>query len=157
MTVLPWVHKLGFKWGASSAAPFCDRHEDEDVVAHRTVWVDAMLALKPRLSVFNKTTRKPEWPNLPAGDRPLLHESHDEAILYANQGNRCARVSNDSYHLEPKEEGTSIMVCGVSVACYGWLGLEMIEPKADGTWNHDKMCTKYLTSLKHNSLGVNCS
>ena len=40
-----------------------------------------------------------------------------------------AWVSNDSYHLKPKEEGTSIMISDVSVACYGWLGVETIEPK----------------------------
>ena len=85
MTVLRWAHKLGFKWADSSAAPFCDRHEDEDVVAYGKVWVDAMLSLKPRLPVFNETTGKPEWPNLPAGERPLLHGNHYEAILYANQ------------------------------------------------------------------------
>eukprot|EP00731_Ephydatia_muelleri_P006417 Em0003g665a len=109
MTVLRWAHKLGFKWADSSSAPFCDRHEDEDVVAYRKEWVDAMLTLKPRLPVLNETTGKPKWPNLPAGERPLLHGNHDEAILYANQGNRFAWVSNDSYHLKPKGEGTSIM------------------------------------------------
>ena len=50
------------------------------------------------------------WLNLPTGERPLLHGNHDEAILYANQGNQFAWVSNDSYHLKPKGEGTSIMV-----------------------------------------------
>ena len=139
MTALRWVHKLGFKWADSSAAPFCDRHEDEDVVAYRKVWVDAMLALKPRLPVLNETTGKPEWPNLPAGERPLLHGNHDEAIVYANQGNRFAWVLNDSYHLKPKGEGTSIMVSGVSAACHGWLGLETVEPKTDGTWNHENI------------------
>ena len=34
MTALRWVHKLGFKW-ADSSVPFCDRHEDKDVVAYR--------------------------------------------------------------------------------------------------------------------------
>ena len=38
-----------------------------------------------------------------------------------------AWVSNDSYHLKPKEEGTRILISDVSVACYGWL--ETIEPK----------------------------
>ena len=125
------------------------------MVAYRKEWVDAMLTLKPRLPVLNETTGKPEWPNLPAGERPLLHGNHDEAILYANQGNRFAWVSNDSYHLKPKGEGTSIMVSCVSVPCYGWLGLELIEPKTDGTWNHDsKMCIKYWTNLRPNFLGI---
>ena len=136
ITVLRWAHKLGFKWADSSAAPFCDHHEDEDVVSYRKEWVDAMLSLKPRHPVFNELTGKPEWPNLTPGERTLLHGNHDEAILYANQGSRFAWVSNESYHLKPKGEGTSIMVSGVSVACHGWLGLETIEPKTDGTWSH---------------------
>ena len=139
VTALRWVHKLGFKWADSSAAPFCDRHEDEDVVAYRKVWVDAMLALQPHLPVLNETTGKPEWPNLPCGERPLYHGYHDEANLY---GHRFAWVSNDSYHLKPKGEGISIMVSGVSVACHGWLGLETVEPKTDGTWNHDSIMLK---------------
>ena len=49
ITVLRWAHKLGFKWADSSAAPFCDRHEDEDVVSYSKEWVDAMLSLKPGL------------------------------------------------------------------------------------------------------------
>ena len=28
------------------------------------------------------------------------------------------------------------MISGVSVACHGWMGLEVIEPKTDGTWKH---------------------
>ena len=64
MTVLRWMHKLGFKWADSSSAPFCDRHEDPDVVAYRQEWV---LKLKPCLPVWNDTTRKPEWPNLSVG------------------------------------------------------------------------------------------
>lgn len=32
MTVCRWMYKLGFK---STAAPFCDRREDEDIVAYR--------------------------------------------------------------------------------------------------------------------------
>ena len=67
MTVLRWMHKLGFKWADSSRAPFCDRHEDPDVVAYRQEWVKNMLKLKPRLPVWNDTTRKPEWPNLSVG------------------------------------------------------------------------------------------
>ena len=92
-----------------------------------------MLALKPRLPVLNETTGKPEWPNLPTGERPLLHGNHDETIVYANQGHRFAWVLNDSYHLKPKREGTSITVSGVSVACHGWLGLETIEKMGLGT------------------------
>ena len=54
------------------------------------------------------------------------------------------------------------MVSGVSVAWYVWLGLEMIEPKTDGTWNHDNIMQNVhkvlaLTGLKHSSLDVNCS
>ena len=29
------------------------------------------------------------------------------------------------------------MVSAVSVPCHGWLGLEVIEPKTDGSWTHD--------------------
>ena len=28
------------------------------------------------------------------------------------------------------------MISGVSVACHGCIGLEVIEPKTDGTWKH---------------------
>ena len=31
MTVLRWMHKLGFNWADSSNAPFCNRHEHPDV------------------------------------------------------------------------------------------------------------------------------
>ena len=62
-----------------------------------------------------------------------MHGNHDETILhvYANEGNRFAWISNDSYmyHLKPRGDGATIMVSGVSVACHGWLGLETIEPK----------------------------
>ena len=82
MTVSRWVHKLGFKWADSSKAPFCDRHEDEDIVTYRNTWVKTMLALKPRLPLLNESTGLPTWPNLPVGERPLMHGNHDEAILY---------------------------------------------------------------------------
>ena len=49
MTVLCWVHKLGFKWADSAKAPFCDRHEDPEIVAYCSDWVKAMVSLKPRL------------------------------------------------------------------------------------------------------------
>ena len=136
MTVFRWMYKLGFKWSDSSTAPFCDRHEDEEIVVYRNDWVKKMMALKPRLPVLNEQTGRPEWPNLPVGERPLLHGNHDEAILYANEGNRFAWVANDSYHLKPKGDGATIMISGVSVACHGWMGLEVIEPKTDGTWKH---------------------
>ena len=147
ITALRWVHKLGFKWADSSAAPFCDRHEDADVVAYRKVWVEAMLALRPRLPILSEISGRPEWPNLPAGEKPLMHGNHDEAILYANEGNRFAWISNDSYHLKPKGDGATIMVSGVSVACHGWLGLETIEPKTDGTWNHVSIMKNVTTIL----------
>ena len=35
MTILQWVHKLGFKWADSSNSPFCNRHEDTDIVTYR--------------------------------------------------------------------------------------------------------------------------
>eukprot|EP00731_Ephydatia_muelleri_P018663 Em0011g703a len=65
MTVLRWMHKLGFNWADSSNPPFCDRHEHPDIVAYRNEWVRQMLTLKPRLPVLNEVTGKPEWPNLP--------------------------------------------------------------------------------------------
>ena len=136
MTVLRWVHKLGFKWADSSSAPFCDRHEDPDVVAYRKEWVTKMIELKPRLPVLNVSTGKPEWPNLPPGTIPLLHGNHDEAMMYANEGNRFAWVSKDGYHLKPKGDGSTIMVSGVSVPCHGWLGLTVTEPKTNGSWTH---------------------
>ena len=136
MTVLRWMHKLGFKWADSSSAPFCDRHEDPDVVAYCQEWVEKMLQLKPRLPVWNETTGKPKWPNLPVGEVQLIHGNHDEAILYANEGNRFAWVSKDGYHLKPKGDGATIMVSAVSVPCHGWLGLEVTEPKTDGSWTH---------------------
>ena len=40
MTVRRWMHKLGSKWADSSRAPFCDRHEDQDVVTYRNEWVN---------------------------------------------------------------------------------------------------------------------
>ena len=62
-----------------------------------------------------------------------MHGNHDEAILYANKGNRMrfAWIFNDNYHLKPKgDDGATIMVSGVSVACHGWLGLEtQLKPK----------------------------
>ena len=139
MTVLRWMHKLGYKWADSSRAPFCDRHKDQDVVTYRNEWVKQMLALKPRLPILSEATGKPEWPNLPAGEKPLLHGNHDECILYPNEGNRFAWVSDDAYHMKPKRDGATIMVSGVSVPCQGWLGLETIEPKSDGTWKHDNV------------------
>ena len=59
--------------------------------------------------------------------------------MYANEGNRFAWVSDDAYHMKPKGDGATIMVSGVSVPCQGWLGLETIEPKSDGTWKHDNV------------------
>ena len=76
--------------GGFYSAPFYDRHEDPDVVAHRKEWVTKMIELKPRLSVLNVSTGKPEWPNLPPGTIPPLHGNHDEAMLYANDGNHFA-------------------------------------------------------------------
>ena len=64
---------------------------------------------------------------------PLLHGNHDEAILYANEGNRFAWVANDSYHLKRKDDGATIKISGVAVSCHGWMGL---EPKIDCTWQH---------------------
>ena len=97
-----------------------------------------MLTLKPRLPVLNETTGKPEWPNLPAGERPFFMEIMMKLFCMQIKG-IILHGSNDSYHLKPKGEGASIMVSGVSVPCYGWLGLELIEPKTDGTWNHDSI------------------
>ena len=139
MTVLRWVHKLGYKWADSSNAPFCDRHEHPEIVAYRNQWVKEMVALKPHLPVFNITTGKPEWPHLPPGERPLMHGNHDECMLYANEGSRFAWVSSEGYHMKPKGDGATIMVSGVSVACHGWIVLEIIEPKSDGAWNHENI------------------
>ena len=33
------------------------------------------------------------------------------------------------------------MISGVSVACHGWMGLEVIEPKTDGIWKHGNVMT----------------
>ncbi|KAL5479605.1 hypothetical protein EMCRGX_G023152 [Ephydatia muelleri] len=118
MTVLRWMHKLGFNWADSSNAPFCDRHEHPDIVAYRNEWVRQMLTLNPRLPVLNEVTGKPEWPNLPPGEKPLFHGNHDESILYANEGNRFAWVSNDAYHMKPKGDGTTIMVHQVLVKLF---------------------------------------
>ena len=126
MTVLRWVHKLGFKWADSANAYFCNRHEDPEIVAYRNDWVKAMIALKPCLTVFNEATGKPEWPNLPPGEMPLMHGNHDKCIVYANEGNRYAWVSSNSYHMKPKGDGATIMVSGVLVACHGWMGFEMV-------------------------------
>lgn len=93
MTVLRWVHKLGYKWADSSQSPFCDHHEDEGIVAYRSSWVKSMLALKPRLPALNESTGLPDWSHLTQGERPLMH---------GNDGNRFAWVSNDGYHLKPK-------------------------------------------------------
>ena len=41
------------------------------------------------------------------------------------------------------------MVSGVFVACHGWLGLETVEPKTDGTWNHDKIMRNVTKVLDH--------
>ena len=41
--------------------------------------------------------------------------------------------------MKPKGDGATIMVSGVSVACHSWMGLEVIEPKSDGTWKHDNI------------------
>ena len=98
-----------------------------------------MLELKTRLPTLNKTTGIPEWPNLPVGEKPLIHGNHDKAILYANESNRFAWVANDSYHLKPKGDGATIMISGVSVSRNGWMGLESIEPKTDGTWKHSNI------------------
>ena len=92
-----------------------------------------MLALKPWLPVLNESTGLPDWSHLPQGKRPLMHGNHDETILYAHDGNRFAWVSNDGYHLKPKGDGATIMVSGISVPCHGWLGLEVLEPKTDGS------------------------
>ena len=137
MTVLRWIHKLGYKSSDSSRAPLFDRHEDQDVIAYRNEWVKKMLSLQSRLPILSKVTGKPEWSNLPTCEKPLLHGNHDECILYANKGNRFAWVSSDAYHMKPKGDGATIMVSGVSVPCHGWLGLETIEPKSDRTWNHE--------------------
>eukprot|EP00731_Ephydatia_muelleri_P036009 Em0191g4a len=67
-------------------------HEHPDIVAYRNEWVRQMLTLNPRLPVLNEVTGKPEWPNLPPGEKPLFHGNHDESILYANEGNRFAWV-----------------------------------------------------------------
>ena len=88
-----------------------------DTVAYRQEWV------------------KPEWPNLSVGEIPLIHGNHDETMLHANEGNRFAWVSKDGYHLKPKGDGATIMI-SVSVPCHGWLGLEITEPKTDGSWTH---------------------
>ena len=100
-----------------------------------------MLQLKTRLPTLNETTRRPEWPNLPVGKKPLIHGNHDEATLYANEGDRFAWVANDSYHLKQKGDGATIMISGVSFSCHGWMGLEIIEPKTDGTWKHANIMT----------------
>ena len=60
MTVFRWMHKLGFKWSDSTSAPFCDRHEDEEIVAYCNSWVKKMMAMKSRLPILNETTRRPE-------------------------------------------------------------------------------------------------
>ena len=90
----------------SSTAPFCDRHEVEEIVAYRNNWVQKMLELKTRLPTLNETTGRPKWPT-------LLHGNHDEAILYANEGNGFAWVANDSYHLKLNDDGATIMISGV--------------------------------------------
>ena len=41
--------------------------------------------------------------------------------------------------MEHKGDGATIMASGVSVPCHGWFGLETIEPKTDGTWNHENV------------------
>ena len=68
-----------------------------------------MLQLKTRLPTLNETPGRPEWPNLPVDEKPLIHGNHDEATLYANEGDRFAWVANDSYHLKPKGDGATIM------------------------------------------------
>ena len=121
------------------------------VVAYHKVWIEAMLALRPHLPILSETSGGPEWPNRPAGEKPLMHGNHDEAILYANEVNRMrfAWISNDSYHLKPKgDDGATIMVSGVSVACHGWLGLETIEAKTDGTWNHVSIMKNVTTIIE---------
>ena len=108
MTVLRWVHKLGYKWGDSSNAPFCDRHEHAEIAAYCNQWVKEMVALKPCLPTTG--------PHLPPGERPLMHGNHDECMLYANEGSCFAWV----YHMNPRGDDATVMASGVSVACQ-WL------------------------------------
>ena len=52
-----------------------------------------------------------------------------------------AWVSSDAYHVKPKGDGATIMVSGVSVACHGWMGLEVIlSPTVMAhAWKHDNI------------------
>ena len=93
-----------------------------------------MLALQSHLPVLSEVTGKPEWPNLHAVEKPLLHGNH-ECNLYANEGNRFAWVSNDAYHMRRSYHYGKWCLSSM----HGWLGLETIEPKSYGTWKHDNV------------------
>ena len=60
-------------------------------------------------------------------------------IVYSNQSHGLAWVSSDSYHMKPKGDGATVMVSGVSVPCHGWIELQIVEPKTDGTWKPDNI------------------
>ena len=50
MTVLRWMHKLGFNWADSSNALFCVRHEHPEIVAYRNEWVKKNAGFKASIT-----------------------------------------------------------------------------------------------------------
>eukprot|EP00731_Ephydatia_muelleri_P006424 Em0003g672a len=82
--------------------------KEEDVVPTEVLDMHEERYHSREVSLLNETTGKPEWPNLPAGERPFFMEIMMKLFCMQIKG-IILHGSNDSYHLKPKGEGASIM------------------------------------------------
>ena len=88
-TTLVRYHELLFYDGFTSWAisglihKGLDRHEDQDFIAYHNEWVKKMLSLQSRLPILSEETGKPEWSNLPTGEKPSMQMNGTGLLGYA--------------------------------------------------------------------------
>ena len=82
-----WLHNLGWDYKDHSKNIYFDGHERDDVVTYRNQFINQMINLRPRFTVYEgEDMEKIIPPILSPNICELVPVTHNESIFYANDG-----------------------------------------------------------------------
>ena len=99
-----YLKELGYVYTKVKKGMYVDRHEREDVVAYRKVFLDRINELEDRMPIFSEDNlEKVTWPD--NNMQPLILVTHDECIFSAYDGSQSLWIPNGEQPLRKKGNG----------------------------------------------------
>ena len=148
-TASEWMHRLKFHPGGLHSTVYKDGHERPDVKVDRSIFIDTMQSLFPRMPIFEGpdllTVTEPHALRTGVGatgpgfdDRPLIWFVHDESICDSSGGRKTPWIEEGHPPMQPKR-GESIMISRF-LSPWGMSPLDYVtmEPgiNKDGYWTN---------------------